>query len=195
MNEMRESSYPTQPECPGCGSLSFTISPDGKLTCDYCQAVQVPPDLACSRCGAVHEPDARYCLVCGADLTRECPACGVLNPLDARQCLECGQGLEILGSLFDRVTKKRGDWLNQAREEAPEIKAQQEATSQARLAEMWAVEERRREALAQARGERDRQQRVIVTVATVFVALVIIVILIAVVIEMLSTQSQYLYPY
>lgn len=174
---MKEISAPASLECPGCGSTSFTPSPDGSLICDYCHSVYVPPERACPVCGAACEPGARYCPSCGVDLARECPACGAPNPLLARKCLACGQELEILDALFDRVTGTRADWLRQVREEAPAIKAQEEAASRARLAEMWAADERRREALARAQAERERQERILVVVTLVIVALVIIVVL------------------
>jgi ribosomal protein L40E len=151
--------------------------------------------LECPACGATHEPDARYCPSCGADLARECPACGALNPLIARKCLVCGQEMEILDPLFARVTGARGDWLRQIREEAPAIKAQEEAASQSRLTEMWAAEARRREALAQAQAEQERQQRIIITVTIAIVAFVIVVVLIALAVTMSRTPGPYFYPY
>jgi hypothetical protein len=77
------------------------------------------------------------------------------------------------------VTGTRADWLRQVREEAPAIKAQEEATSQTRLAEMWDAEARRRETLAQAQVEQKRQERPIVAVAIAVVVIVIIAVLVA----------------
>ncbi|MBL7064643.1 MAG: zinc ribbon domain-containing protein [Anaerolineae bacterium] len=139
-------------------------------------------ERTCPQCGMAYEPGVYRCPSCGADLERECPVCGALNPPLAPECLACGQRLEILGPLFDRVTGTRTDWLNQAREEASGIKAQEEAASQTRLAEMWATESSRREDLAQAQTERDRQERIIVAVTVVAVVLVIIVVLITLII-------------
>lgn len=139
-------------------------------------------ERVCPLCGAAYEPGARRCPSCGFDLVRECPACGAVNPLLAHKCLVCGQELEILDALFDRVTGTRGGWLRQVHEEAPDIKAQEEAASQARLAEMWAAEERRRETLAQAQAERERQERIIVAVVVAVVAIVIVAVLVTLVI-------------
>ncbi len=179
MSKMKEHSHPEQLECPGCGSASFNANPDGSLVCDYCHTAYAPPERACSVCGAAYEPDAHRCPSCGAELVRECPDCGAPNPLLARKCMACGQRLEILESLFNRVTGTRGDWLRQVREEAPAIKVQQEAMSQARLAEMWSTEARRRETLAQAQVEQKRQERFIVAVAIAVVAIVITAVLVA----------------
>lgn len=139
-------------------------------------------ERTCPVCGTAYEPGGYRCPSCGADLERECPVCGALNPPLAHECLACGQRLEILGPLFDRVTGTRTDWLNQAREEASDIKAQEEASSQARLAEMWATESSRREDMAQAQVERDRQERIIVAMTVTAVALVIVVVIITLVI-------------
>jgi predicted amidophosphoribosyltransferase len=152
-------------------------------------------ERACPFCGATYELGARHCSSCGADLVRECPACGALNALDSGRCLACGQELEILDSLFARVTGRRAEWLRQLREEAPAIKVQQEEASQARLAGMWADETRRREELARARAERDRQQRIIVGVAVGIVAIIVIAILVTLMITMSRTPGPYSYLY
>jgi ribosomal protein L40E len=188
-------SDPTSPKCPGCNSSSFTASPDGSLVCNYCQTAYVPSGQTCPLCGATHDPGAYQCPSCGADLVRKCPACGAPNPLSARKCLACGQGLQILESLFARVTGATADRLRKVREEAPAIKAQEEAASQARLAEMWATERERREALARAQAERERQERIIAVVTIIVVALVIAVVIIALAITTRSTPSPHLYPY
>ncbi|MFQ6100476.1 MAG: zinc ribbon domain-containing protein [Anaerolineae bacterium] len=188
---MAKNSQPERLECPGCGSSSFTASPDGSLVCDYCHTAYVLPGRACPVCGAVYEPDARHCPACGADLVRECPACGTPNPAVARKCAACGQEMEILESLFARVTGTRAGWLREIREEAPAIKAQQEATSRARLADMWAADARRREALARAQAERDRQQRIMWNVALVVLIIVVVLIILAIVISRI--QSPYFY--
>ncbi len=175
---MEKKLRPLRPRCPRCGNSSFSADPDGRLICDQCQATLSPPGRVCPVCGAPCAPDDRHCPSCGTDLVRECPTCGALNPSIARKCLACGQELEILDSLFARVTGTRAQWLREVREGAPAIKAQEEAASESRLAEMWAAETRRREALAQARAERDRQQRIIIAVTASIVILVIIAILI-----------------
>jgi predicted amidophosphoribosyltransferase len=181
-------------ECPGCGSSSFTPNPDGSLSCDYCHSAYVLSGHVCPECGAACDPDARHCPACGAELVRTCQACGALNPRSARRCMACGQELEMLEALFARVTGETADWLRQVREQAPTIKAQEELASQARLAEMRAVDARRREALARARAERDRQQRIIVTVTVAVVAVVIVVAVIAFAIAVSSTPSPCFYP-
>ena len=89
--------------------------------------------------------------------------------------MACGQELDVLDALFARVAGETAGWLQQVREQAPAIKAQQEEASQSRLAEMRADEMRRREAMARAQVERDRQQRIIVTVTVAIVALVFVV--------------------
>jgi t-SNARE complex subunit (syntaxin) len=99
--------------------------------------------------------------------------------------------MEILDSLFARVTGTRAEWLRQVREEAPSMKAQEEEASKARLADMWAAERRRREALAQSRAERDRQQRIIIAVTAAIIVLVIIVILIVLAIMTSSPPGSY----
>jgi predicted amidophosphoribosyltransferase len=194
MKNGQENSGSVRWTCSSCGASSFTIDPDGNLVCDRCHAVYAPPERVCPDCGTPYEPDDRRCVSCGADLVRACLACGALNPLTALRCQACGRDMGVLGSLFDRVTTTRGDWLSQVRESAPTIKAQQEAISQAQLAEMWGVERRRREALARAQAERDRQQRILFTVLGVIIVIIIVGTLIAVVVSMTQTPVPSAYP-
>ena len=177
---MKEASVPDI-RCPGCDSLSFTAGPNGVPICKYCHTIYAPPERMCLVCGATYEPDASNCLSCDADLTRECSACGTMNPLLASKCMVCGQGLDVVDAMLARVTRRPADQQRRVREEAARVKAQEEAASQDRLAEMWTAEKRRREALAQAQAERNRQQRTIVTV-TVAIVVIVVVVIIAVVI-------------
>jgi hypothetical protein len=75
----------------------------------------------------------------------ECSGCGSLSFSDAPQCTECGRDLGVLDAMFARATGGPAYWLRQTREEAAAIKAREEEASQARLAEMWAAEQRRLE--------------------------------------------------
>lgn len=175
---MKETPSSARLECPGCGSSSFITDHRGRIICEYCHAAYVLPGRVCLECGAAYDPGARYCPSCGAELVRECRACGALNPSSVRRCMVCGQNLDMLESLFARATGETAGWLHQIREDAATIKTHQEAASDARLAEMWAVEARRREALAQVQAERDRQERIIIAVAVATVAIFIITALI-----------------
>jgi ribosomal protein L40E len=177
--------------CPGCGSSSFVANPNGNPTCEYCHAAYVPPEQTCPDCGTPHEPDARRCMSCGTDLLRPCLTCGALNPWAVPRCLVCGQEMGILGSLFERVTSTRSGWLDEVRHEATGLKAQQEAVADAQLAEMWEIERRRREAMARAQAERDRQQRLIITAIGIVAVLCIIAIVVSLVIGALQNPSPY----
>jgi hypothetical protein len=181
--------------CPGCGGSSFVANPNGNPICEYCYAAYVPPEQACPDCGTPHEPNARRCVSCGADLLRPCLACGALNSWAVPRCLVCGREMGILGSLFNRVTSTRGGWLDEVREEATELKAQQEAVADTQLAEMWEIERRRREAMARAQAKRDRQLRVIFTVIGFIAAFGIIALVVALALETLQGQNPYPLPF
>jgi len=101
----------------------------------------------------------------------------------------------MLEALFARATGATADWLQQQRDAAPAIKAQEEAASQARLAKMWAAEERRREELARAQAERDRQQGIIVAVTVAIVALLVIAVIIVVAITTSGAPNPHFYPF
>lgn len=171
---------PISVECPGCGGASFSAGPTGVPICDYCQGAFTSFAGECYRCGSAFESGARLCPSCGANLVRECPACGVLNPLVAGQCLVCGQTLAAVDAMFARLTRSTPDQLRRVREAGATIKAREEAASEARLADFWAEDDRRREALASARAERTRQERVglalVVGMGVIFLVIAVVLV-------------------
>ena len=78
-------------------------------------------------------------------------------------------------SLFERLTTRTPDQLRRIREKGERIKKEEETASQARLALMWAEDDRRREALADARAKRERQERRILMASLLLAGLAIIV--------------------
>lgn len=164
--------------CPNCGSDSFFADTDGLLFCEYCRRPYVPSERVCPACGAEYESGTRHCPACGVDMVRECPNCGALNPPVAVKCLACGQRLEVLDAIFDRLVKTPAGHLHRIRQGAQDIKSQEEQASRARLAKMWAEEDRRRQELARAREEREQQERVMLIVSLALVALVVIALVV-----------------
>lgn len=172
--------------CPGCGSSSFAADLKGAPVCEYCRAAYLPPTGACQGCGSAYEPDGRWCPACGVELARDCPACGALIPLATGQCLVCGQPLDVVDAMFTRLLRTTPDRLRRVRQAGATIKAQEEAASEARLAKMWAEDERRRQELAHARAERLRRERLGVALV---VGVGVIVVVMAVVIASLAAGS------
>jgi hypothetical protein len=87
--------------------------------------------------------------------------------------------LEILDSLFNRITKRAwGDWQQELRGEANALKAELEEASRAQLAKMWEADKRYREELARARAEQERQQRIMVGIAVGLVTVAVLAVLI-----------------
>jgi len=85
----------------------------------------------------------------------------------------------VLDAVFARATGGPAYWLRQTRAEAAAIKAHEEEASQARLAEMWAAEQRRLAELAQAQAERDRQVRILWRAVVAFFFIVVAIIIVA----------------
>jgi hypothetical protein len=172
--------------CSGCGSTSFAADPAGVPVCEYCRAPYTPPTRDCHRCASTYEPGAARCPSCGAELARECPACGALVPFSVRHCLVCGLRLDAADAVFTRLSRGTPDQLRHMRELGATIKAKEEAASKARMARMWAEEERHREKVARARAERVRRERLTVALT---VAVGVIVVVIAIVVAILATKS------
>jgi len=165
--------------CPGCGSTSFTADSNRLPVCEYCQVAYGAHGVECDRCGTAYKLTTRRCPTCGAALVCECPVCGTLNPLMAIKCLVCQQTLDAVDQMFARLTRSTTAQLHRTRELGADIKDLEEAASEARLAKMWAEEEERRAELAQARAERQRQERLMITIAIGVVAIIVITAIVA----------------
>jgi len=175
---MTKSSAPSI-SCPGCGSTSFTTDSNGLPVCEYCQVAYEVRGSQCDRCGTAYELTVRHCPTCGVELVGECPICGTLNPLDAAKCLVCGQTLDAADQMFARLTRSTATQLRRTRELGADIKALEEAASEAQLAKMWAEEEARQAELAQARAERQRQERLMITIAIGVAAIIVVAAIVA----------------
>jgi hypothetical protein len=99
--------------------------------------------------------------------------------LDAAKCLVCQQTLDAIDQMFARLTRSTAAQLRNTRELGADVKALEEAASEARLAKMWAEEEARQAELAQARAERQRQERMMITIAIGVVAVIVIAAIVA----------------
>ena len=188
----RENAQPAQLECPSCGSAALGPNLDGELACNFCHTVYTLPENTCPECGSPHPPNAQYCPTCGANLTSECQLCGALNPLSSPRCTQCGQETDMLGMLFARTTGKRGDWLQEVRQDATNIKTRQEAASETQRARMWEIERRRREKLRKNQIERDRQQRVMFIIVGIIIACVVVGVCITLAISLTQTPNLFL---
>jgi hypothetical protein len=102
--------------------------------------------------------------------------------LDAAKCLACRQTLDAVDQMFARLTRSTATRLRRTRELGADIKALEEAASEARLAKMWAEEEERQAELARARVERQRQERLMITIAIGVAAIILIAAIIAVIV-------------
>ena len=171
-----------EPRCQGCASTSFVLGQDRSIECAYCRTTYSPMGPVCPDCGSSIQSDGRACPSCGADTVRHCQSCGALNPPDVRRCLVCGEDFAILEALFARVSGTTVDRLHQQREQATAAKAKEKRASRARMAELWAADADRREAVAQAQAKREEQERNFLTVAVTIAAFVVIAVVIALVV-------------
>lgn len=164
--------------CRACGGDSFSTGRRDLPHCDYCGQPLAPSGGRCPRCETAVDLDAWACHACGALLALPCPACGILNPMNALHCVVCSQTLTGTDALFERITTRTEDQLRRARDRGHRVKAQEEMASRARLARMWAEEERERQALAEAKARQNRRERRIIVGVIVLVGLVILVLII-----------------
>ena len=164
--------------CTQCGASPLADNADGTVSCPYCGTQFAHPERVCSQCGTVNESDARQCISCGQKLQEPCVRCGALNWVHASRCKSCGALLDMLEHIAARRAETTAERLHHFQAEMPALKEEAERASQARLDAMWAKERARMEALAKARAEQQRQERLIWTLAVAGIGIVFIALLV-----------------
>ncbi len=165
--------------CPNCGAPGLEATqPNGVVVCNSCgNRFTADDSVACAQCEAVNDPEAEYCAACGERLKRSCAACGAENWAGAEHCTRCGRGLDALEHIAERHAKSFSETLEDRRKSASTVKAEEEEASQRRLAEMWQVEQRRQEGLAQdlehQKSEQNTMARIMLLFVGAFVCLVL----------------------
>jgi uncharacterized Zn finger protein (UPF0148 family) len=165
--------------CPTCGAPGLEAhQPDGTIVCRFCGNKFATDDrIACPYCEAVNSPEADFCEQCGDKLKRTCPACGAENWAGAEYCATCGRNLDALALMAQRHVQGFKGTLQQQREIANLIKAEEEADSQKRMANLWEIEKRRQDELERQKGRQQAQQNVVLVIAFVIGVLFVLLML------------------
>ncbi len=93
---------------------------------------------------------------------------------------------DLFDSLIERAKEGTPDRLGRRMREAQQLKAQEEASSQRRLEEMWLREHDRQRAISRSQAEQRRQEQMLVRYVLIAAAIVVLVITILVVALALS---------
>ena len=166
-----------QSKCSQCGGAPLKDNGDGTVACPFCGSMFVHPERVCPRCETVNPTDARVCVSCGEKLRESCVRCGALNPVQASYCRECGAALDLLEHIAARRALTDANRLQQIQSEATRVKEETERASQERMSAFWAQEQARLAALAKAKAEQQRQERLIWILTTSAVVILVIVLL------------------
>ncbi|MBM4422038.1 MAG: hypothetical protein FJ030_01435 [Chloroflexi bacterium] len=153
--------------CPKCGAPGLEAhQPNGIVVCRHC-GNQFADDgqIACPHCESINPPDADFCHKCGDKLKRTCPACGGENWMGADYCAACGHNLDAIASMANRHTQGFKGTLQQQRELANLLKAEEESSSQKRMADLWDIEKRRQANLEHQRARLRAEQNVLLFIA------------------------------
>ncbi|HRQ37170.1 MAG TPA: zinc ribbon domain-containing protein [Chloroflexota bacterium] len=170
----------TEVACPNC-LHPIDIRQHGRhITCAACQSQFVLDGHICPRCNAYHAQEQGFCGDCGAPLTRVCQKCRTANWAGDEYCKQCGTAMDILELLKVNYAQTTADRVQAHQEWSKEIKAQEEADSQRRMAQLVAQEQVRLEELARRRAahkQKDRQLFLLIGLFTILVIILLAVIM------------------
>ena len=152
--------------CPACGAPGLEPhQPDGAVVCKFCgNEFAKNNTVACPYCEAINHPQADFCAKCGEKLKLTCPACGVENWAGAEYCATCGRNLDALASMTNRHAQGFKGTLQQQRDIANLIKAEEETASQKRMGGLWEIEQRRQDELERQKARQVTQQNVLLSI-------------------------------
>jgi len=151
------------------------VFPKRAARCPYCHAPQPP----------MVEGEAAACMYCGSVFSVSegiCPRCGTANLEDAEVCRECGEPLSMIGRVFQRHQDARRppQFLEYARQQAPNIKRTEAEASRRRSDAFHAQEARRIDRLHFQRAEQAaKDRRLLVIGLTALGSLVLILLSVA----------------
>lgn len=145
------------PPCPYCGATSYRLRDPRWLVCRECE----------------NEFDLQHDL---------CRACGRLNPVGENACVGCGTPLsrDTVDQLITERGRNERAWREYTRTIGAGQKGAEEQASQQRMANYWAEDRTRREAVAQRLAEqraRDKRILIIVLVSSAILILVAAIII------------------
>ena len=172
--------------CPECQQGQLLETGDGTLVCLNCGERFLTPQRVCPYCDAENELDAKSCVRCGRALRRVCPRCQTVNPIKAAVCVSCSLAFDTIGHSAAREELRHTDRFSRMAGEISGVKAAEQSQSQQRMDQMWAVEQRRRAALAQQRQVQHQQELRLMYAALVLLALAVATV---VVIALLSARG------
>jgi hypothetical protein len=108
--------------------------------------------------------------------------------VQASYCHQCGAALDVLEHIATRRAETTAGRITRLQSEMTPLKEEAERASQARLEKMWAKDRARMEALAKAKVEQERQERLLWTIAAVAIVALVIGIVVLTVIAQLRAR-------
>ncbi|HNT75497.1 MAG TPA: zinc ribbon domain-containing protein [Anaerolineae bacterium] len=167
--------------CPNCRTpLDLRQSAAGAYVhCAACGGEFLLTGHVCPRCGTYEAHETAFCRQCGMPLSRRCPQCQTLNWIGDEYCRQCGAALDILEIIVHRHNESTQQRLYTHLEDAPRLKAEEEAALQVRRERMM-EQDRQRQIAIQRRIEERRARDKKLLNGMLVAAAVIVLILIAI---------------
>jgi hypothetical protein len=108
--------------------------------------------------------------------------------VQASYCHDCGAALDVLEHIATRRAETTAERITRLQASMTPLKEEAERASQARLEKMWAKDRARMEALAKAKVEQERQERLLWTIAAAAIVALVIGIVVLTVIAQLQAH-------
>jgi uncharacterized Zn finger protein (UPF0148 family) len=160
----------TELNCPTCGAPGLEIhQPDGIVVCKFCHnQYSAADEILCPQCETLNDQSVLFCQNCGTKLKRTCTACATENWAGAEYCAACGRNLDLIANMSSRTRESFAERLEQHRQNAPALKAEQAAQSKKQSDALWAVEKRERQ-----RRENNRFVTILMIGGVIFLVLIL----------------------
>jgi uncharacterized protein YbaR (Trm112 family) len=165
-----------QISCPKCGQLIDVPEQEQTATCTSCGGHFTLAGHLCHRCHTYHPESAVICAECGTILNRICNTCHTSNWAGSERCHQCSTPLDVTEILSRHLPGSTSGRLSQQMAFSRQIKEEEEAASQRRMAELTAIEEARQAELRARLQKQQRQDRLLVVGGMMIAAVVLLLI-------------------
>ena len=165
----------TEIACPNCLAPINLDGHGSSVTCDACQSKFVLEGHLCSHCSAYYKDGVAVCGRCGTPMTRHCRKCHTDNWAGDEYCKKCGSAMDLLDiathSHQELTAHHQAERMSQIRH----IRAQGEASSQKRMADLRQSELDRIAQLQERRNKKRRKD--ILNFVVIGIVLIIVVMI------------------
>ena len=136
----------TEVSCPNCLSpIDFEHHSNNVISCGACRSNFILKGHLCPNCTTYYKEEVDNCGRCGTAMSRTCGKCHTSNWAGDEFCKSCGISMDLIGASIQQFHEQSKQHRKKRLAKMSQMRAQEEALSQKRMAQLQQIEQERRE--------------------------------------------------